>query len=307
MAIAFTVGVAVNATVTITNCTTATVTNLPAGVTSSGATSGSNYVITFSGTPTTAGNGHIDIAASDACGATTTTANTTGNTGFDYTVAAAGSCTTPTIGTSLSPTSATVGTAYSATIVVNNATSGVSVTNLPGWLSASVSYSAPNATITLTGTPAAGDVTAGLALTVDATNNPGGCTSASATGLNGGTLSVAAAATPFTNDCCGGDLANPVMYQAYNPGDPAPALPFGAGCNAGFTVTVCNDPTAAWLAASIFGFNDVVSCLPTPRPPGGGGGPYYPGWLYVNAAKTHVACNTQGENVSGSCALSTCL
>lgn len=117
--------------------------------------------------------------------------NTWGTTATAATItgSAAAACTTPTIGTTLSPTTATVSTAYSATIVVNNCTTAT-VTNLPAWASQSYAQSGLNGTITITGTPAAGDVTAGLALLVNATNNPGGCTSSSATGLAGGTLIV---------------------------------------------------------------------------------------------------------------------
>lgn len=87
MPLSYTVGTPSSKTVTITNATSASVSGLPSGITSGGSPSGSNYIVTLSGTPTTTGTGHIDIVATnDPGGCTLTTANTTGNTNFDWTV-----------------------------------------------------------------------------------------------------------------------------------------------------------------------------------------------------------------------------
>jgi hypothetical protein len=201
-----TVGTAIPAgqTWTVTNTTSAIITSKPAWLTATGTVSGTTVVFTLSGTPTAAAPSFTLTATADntsvpaGCsppisGQVVTSASVIVNCITPvigaWTPNATTNCTTPTIGATVSSTTAVVGSVYTATISVSNATTAT-VTNLPAWLTQTYAQSGSNGTITITGTPAAGDITAGLALLVAATNNPGACTSASATGLAGGTLIV---------------------------------------------------------------------------------------------------------------------
>jgi hypothetical protein len=159
---------------------------------SSGAVSGSNYIITFSGAPdnSSIGTGHITITATNACGATTSTSNTGADPNFNWTVVAAGgACATPSVGT-VSPNSFTDGTAYTGTITVANATSASITSGLPSGITASGAVSGLNYVFTLTGTPTTAAQT--YDIRVDASNATGGCTTSTVTNQPAGTGTVAA-------------------------------------------------------------------------------------------------------------------
>ena len=185
-----TAGTYFSATLALTHATTATITNLPAGLSQSGAASGTGYVITVAGTPTTAGTTALLVNATNACGGGLNAASVTGFSGGTLAISAAPVvCPSPSVGLLLS-TSATAGTYFSTTMTIFSATTAA-ITNLPAGLSQSGAASGANYVITVTGTPT---IAGSTPLLVNATNAcGGGSTATSVTGQGSSTLVVASA------------------------------------------------------------------------------------------------------------------
>lgn len=177
------VGVPFSGTVTLTNATSATITNLPAGLTQSTSITGGNLLITISGTPTAIATTPLLLNATNDCGGGLLAVSVVGLGIGNFVVGE--TCLTPTNG-NISATTAVVGVEFSAGIILSDATSAT-VTNLPVGLT-QVGEVLPNGNyrINITGTPQGN---AAVTLLVNATN---ACGSApvSITGSAAGTLTI---------------------------------------------------------------------------------------------------------------------
>jgi hypothetical protein len=243
-----TVGSAYSGTLTVLNATTATITNLPAGLSQSGAPSGGAYIITVTGTPTAQGTTALLVDATNACGGGLNTTSVTGQSGGSLVIdaAAPGACPTPSTGT-ISFNSGTVGTAFGATVTVTDATTAT-ITNLPAGLTQSGAVSGSNYVITISGTPTSAGTTA---LLVDATNACATGTPTSATGQGAGNLVIAPASAgiPWDGlDCCGTPVTETLPYT---PGDTTTiGTAFGMA-------RVSNNPNAAKQIRTAFGVSAI--------------------------------------------------
>lgn len=200
----YSLNVAYTGTITITNCTAATITTsgLPAGLTiNAGAPSGANYVFTVSGTPTSRVNTTFTVtSATNAPG---------GCSPYTVTNVAAGTliapCATPTVipitpstytppsGGPPPPGNPFVYTPYTGTIIVKDATSAtISHTGMITGLSIDGGVVSGNDIVfTVSGTPTVSPESTTFTVT-SATNNsnsPVGCIPVTVTNLAAGTLS----------------------------------------------------------------------------------------------------------------------
>ncbi|TXG76844.1 hypothetical protein E6Q11_03940 [Candidatus Dojkabacteria bacterium] len=128
-----------------------------------------------------ANNGTYTLVITDACTNVITSSNS-----YVQNIGGGGTCPTPTVATSLSPLTATQGTAYSGTLKVKDATS-VTINGLPTGLTATPTPNGLDMDVVISGTPS---VSGTFAITVDATNACSGMTASSATGLAFGSLVV---------------------------------------------------------------------------------------------------------------------
>jgi len=249
-------GASYSGTLVVGNATAAMITNLPAGLSQSGAASGANYVITVTGTPTTAASTALLVDANNACGSGSTTSSVTGQPGGTLVVSQ--SCTTPSAGT-LSPLTGISGESYTGTVTITNATTAT-ITNLPAGLTQSGAASGSNYVITVTGTPTAATTTS---LLVDATNAcGGGLTSSSITGASIGALVVSAPVfcpTPVTGDISPatatvGSVYNGTITVAHATSASVTNLPAGltqsgSQSGTGYVITVTGTPSSAGTTA----------------------------------------------------------
>ena len=257
--------------ITINNCTSATISGLPAGVTATGAASGIGYSFTLSGTPTTAGNGTIQVIATNDCMAQAglpSDPNATSSATLDlpYTVSGAGSsCPTPSVDTALTPLTATEGTAYSGSFKIKNAT-GVTVSGLPAGLTATPTQNGVDVDVAVSGTPTENGT---FAISVDATNAcGGGMTTSNATGLSVGSLVVSPSGggggnTTITVDFHGTDgcdsNADGVYEYEFTVANTG-AVPFTGG------TWVANSPSGATTATPLSGTIPTVAVGATSSP-----------------------------------------
>lgn len=178
-----TVGVPYTGTFSVSPATSVTVTNLPAGLTTS--YNNTTGVVTISGTPSVAGIASLSVAANNTCGTLTPTARTLALGAITVAAGAGpGACPQPALLSALSPSTAQAGVPYTGTADVANVT-GVTFSNVPSW--ATITFNQGTQQIVVTGTPTG----AMTGVTMTLTNACGGSLSTSvATGVVLGNLSV---------------------------------------------------------------------------------------------------------------------
>jgi hypothetical protein len=246
------VGASYTGSLTISNATSGSITNLPAGLTQSGAASGTNYVITVTGTPTAAATTALLVDANNACGGGSTTTSITNSAAGSLVIGAALVCPTPDAG-DITTTSGVVGITYSGTITVTNATSAT-ITNLPAGLSQS---GAPNGTsyvITVTGQPTTAGTTS---LLVNSTNACGsGYTTTTASQQQAGAI-VVSPSSPCTTPSVG---TLTVLTGTVNAAFSTATLTV---LNA-TTATITNLPAGLSQSGAVSGSNYVITVTGTP-------------------------------------------
>lgn len=242
-----TVGTAYTGTFRLAQTTGVVVNNLPAGLTASLAVT--TGIVTITGTPVSAGVATVTVTATNACGSATPTTVTLGL--GSLTVAAAGggagACPQPAITTPLTPATATAGTPYTGTVTVTN-TTGMVLTGLPSW--ATATFNQGTQLITITGTPTAPMTS----VTVTLTNACGGAfTTSTASGVPIGPLAVSpptlgTSTLPGLLATCAGGGSPPVAATLLMNGITASGA-------TGWTL-VQSSPSASWnLPASPQGIN----------------------------------------------------
>ena len=199
---AYQVGVPYSGSILMQNTTAVTAVNgLPAGLVA-GAFSAGN--IPVSGTPTTEGSFSVTVNATNACGGGLTPTSVSGvPAGYgdvlpavaptcptptvtqELTQAATANCPTPTVSATLSPTTFTVGTAYTGSVTFTNATSATLSGLPPGLTAAALSGNS----VSVTGTPtSAGSLP--FPVTASVTNACSGGVATTVTGVLVGILVV---------------------------------------------------------------------------------------------------------------------
>jgi hypothetical protein len=244
--------VATGETITVSNATSATITGLPTGVTSTGAVSGANYVLTLSGTPTTEEAWTASVSATNACGGGKTTSTATLAAGSG-TVRPAPLCTKPTV-SQLSSTNFQAAVAYSATLTIPNATIAT-ISGLPTGITVTGAASDNGYVLTLSGTPTVASQT--WAATISGTNAcGGGKTTSEITNIPIGKGTVAAAppcAAPSIGTLSSTQFQKSVAYSgsvtitnatsATITGLPTGITSTGAANGANYILTLSGTPT----------------------------------------------------------------